>query len=660
MVNRIAAGEIIVGPSNALKEMLENSVDAGANSIEINVKDGGLRSLQITDNGSGIDKNDFDLLCQRHATSKLQTFDDLSALTTYGFRGEALASISYVSKLTVISKQKDSPVAYRANFSNGELHKSSLKPIAGKNGTKFIVEDLFYNNPARAKSFRSASDEYSKILDVVGKYAIHCDGVAFFCKKQGDAHPSLAIQAHISTKERIRSFYGSAIANELLDLKLDSSSSRFEEAVSYGLESVEGLITNANYSSKKSTPYVFFINHRLVTCEPLRRSIASVFQQFLPKGGYPFVYLSLLIKPQNLDVNIHPTKREVRFLHDDEIISLISDEIQSVLEKVDHSRSYQVQTVLPVSLSSTRGYLPSSTGLPVKRVYPQHMVRTDPKQQKLQAVPVSKWKELEATALESQDKESNESTAPERQQKEFKATKLHSIKSLQNQVEAETLPAFTKIFENCSFVGIADYTRRLVAVQYDIKLLLMDYGALCNYLFFQIGITDFGNFGHIEFKSDDLYIRDLIQLAVSEEELDTDFVDRTVDKLVSMRDMLEDYFSILITEDGVIKSLPLFLNNYNPPMAKLPLLLYNLGTLVDWTDEFNCLSSILNELSLFYCPLPLDERSSSSEQLKEMDSTIEHIIIPAWRNRLIATNSMKQYIVEIANLPGLYRVFERC
>lgn len=334
--------------------MLENSVDASSTSIEIIVKDGGLKLLQITDNGSGINKEDLPILCQRFTTSKLREFEDLNKLTTYGFRGEALASISHIAHLTVTTKQKDSPCAWKALFIDGK-QVGDPKAIAGREGTIIQVEDLFYNVTARKRAFKSKNDEYSKILDVVGRYAIHCTHVSFSCKKSGDTHPSLIVSASrknasnsSNTKQkpvevdRIRQVYGSAIANELITVDIPARPE-------YGFLGGKGQITSANYSAKKSIPPVFFINHRSVACDPLRRAILQgVYSKHLPKGGHAFVYLALDFDPRNLDVNIHPTKRDVRFLFEDEVIDMICTSVQEVLAAQGSSRTFQTQTVLTI------------------------------------------------------------------------------------------------------------------------------------------------------------------------------------------------------------------------------------------------------------------------------------------------------------------------
>ena len=161
--------------------------------------------------------DDLPILCERFTTSKLKAFEDLTSIGTYGFRGEALASISHIAHLTVTTKTKETSCAFRAKYADGLLTPGrNPEPCAGRQGTQITVEDLFYNVPTRRRAFRSASEEFSKILDMVGRYAVHCAGVAFSCKKHGDASNSVMIQSAANTVDRIRQIHGSAVANELI------------------------------------------------------------------------------------------------------------------------------------------------------------------------------------------------------------------------------------------------------------------------------------------------------------------------------------------------------------------------------------------------------------------------------------------------------------
>jgi DNA mismatch repair protein MLH1 len=209
----------------------------------------------------------------------LKAFEDLASIGTYGFRGEALASISHVAHLTVTTRTKDSNCAWRACYASGNL--ASAKPgqspepkaVAGRPGTQITVEDLFYDIPSRRKAFRSASEEYNKILDVVGRYAIHCSGVAFSCKKYGDSSTTVSTQASASTVDCIRIIYGSAVANELIEFS--SLNDRF------GFKAT-GWTSNANYHVKKTT-LLLFINHRSVESTNIRKALEQTYSTFLPK-----------------------------------------------------------------------------------------------------------------------------------------------------------------------------------------------------------------------------------------------------------------------------------------------------------------------------------------------------------------------------------------
>ncbi|KAI5282892.1 DNA mismatch repair protein, partial [Ascosphaera acerosa] len=331
---------------HALKELIENSVDAGSTSIEILVKEGGLKLLQITDNGHGIAREDLPILCERFTTSKLKAFEDLSSIGTYGFRGEALASISHIAHLTVTTKTSASSCAWRAHYGDGKLvpakpgQSAEPRPTAGRTGTQITVEDLFYNIPTRRRAFRSASEEYSKILNVVGRYAIHCSNVAFSCRKHGDAGVSISTTPHSATVDRIRQIYGAAVASELIPLEIPEAHS-----APLGFKA-SGYVTTANHQSKRTT-LLLFINHRAVESTPLKRAVEQSYSAFLPKGAHPFAYIDLEIEPHRVDVNVHPTKREVNFLNEDEIVETICLQIRTQLAAVDTSRSFMTQTLLP-------------------------------------------------------------------------------------------------------------------------------------------------------------------------------------------------------------------------------------------------------------------------------------------------------------------------
>eukprot|EP01083_Nonionella_stella_P084629 234326_1 len=351
VVNRIAAGEVIQRPSSALKELLENSLDAQATSIEVSLKDGGLKVLMIVDNGTGIHKDDFEILCRRHTTSKIKKFEDLQDIATFGFRGEALASVSHVSHVTITSMTAGQNCAYRASYKDGEIFvkpdaKKDPVPCAGVKGTQIKMEDLFFNVPIRKQALSRPSEEYNRCLDVVSRYAVHNSHSRFSCKKVGSDKSDVNTMARGRTLEdsraAIRTIYGREIARELMEV------TGADESV--GLE-FKGLVSNVNYSTKKLS-FILFINERLVDCSSLRKSLLGAYGNFLAKRTHPFIYLALKITPQNVDVNVHPTKREVMFLHEEEICDSIHKAIEQKLASANASRTYATQPKLSLTLGS--------------------------------------------------------------------------------------------------------------------------------------------------------------------------------------------------------------------------------------------------------------------------------------------------------------------
>ncbi|KAE8314135.1 histidine kinase-like ATPase [Aspergillus transmontanensis] len=700
VVNKIAAGEIIVAPMHALKELIENAVDAGSTSLEILVKDGGLKLLQITDNGHGIDRDDLPILCERFTTSKLKQFEDLSSIGTYGFRGEALASISHIAHLTVTTKTAGSSCAWRAHYSDGKLvpskpgQPSAPKATAGRGGTQITVEDLFYNVPTRRRAFRSASEEYAKILDVVGRYAVHCSGVAFSCRKHGDSGVSISTPVAANTIDRIRQIHGSAVANELVEFKAEDQKLGFRSS---------GYVTNANYHVKR-TVILLFINHRSVESTAVKRAIEQTYSSFLPKGGHPFAYIDLEIEPHRVDVNVHPTKREVNFLNEDEIIECICQEIKLNLTQVDSSRTFLTQTLLPgvrtmepasrdpdsADVESRTPKAPATT----KKPYEHNLVRTDSKVRKITSMLSPAI--LNATEAETTSGVFDEGLQYEATDREPLRIALTSVKNLRASVRNAMHNTLTETIASHTYVGLVDERRRITAIQSGVKLYLIDYGMFCNEFFYQIGLTDFGNFGVIKLDPAPKLIN-LLQIAAdaereapssrkaksSEINEKNDIFDNAPDlvarALIDRREMLNEYFSLQISAEGELLSLPLLLKGYLPCLGKLPRFLLRLGPYVDWTSEEDCFRTFLRELAAFYTPEqlpppPPPAENDGNEVSPDVDMEdeliknrrlqiarmLEHVVFPALRSRLVATNRLLRGVVEVADLKGLYRVFERC
>lgn len=680
-------------------------MDAGSTSLEVLVKEGGLKLLQLTDNGHGINvgrvrfssiadhelifpqKEDLSILCERFTTSKLKEFEDLTSIGTYGFRGEALASISFIAHLSVTTKTKDSDCAWKAHYEEGKLvptkpgQSAEPKPTAGRQGTQITVEDLFYNVPTRRRAFRSAADEYNKILDVVGKYAVHCSGVAFSCKKHGDSSATIATQTNASTVERIRVIHGSNVANELIEFKSEDGRWGFK---------AQGWTSNANYHVKRTT-LLLFINNRSVESSVIRKAIEQTYSTFLPKGGHPFTYLSLDIDPQRVDVNVHPTKREVNFLNEDEIIEKICNDIRLQLANVDTSRTFMTQSILPGARMPLSAHGADATSnpsaslprTPAPKTYENNLVRTDAKLRKITSMlPPSMTRESTDATDTNADAPIVEEFAYTQSDRQPVVCRLMTIKALRAEVRDAMHNELTEILAGHTFVGIVDERLRLAAIQGGVKLFVVDYGTVCAEYFYQVGLTDFGNFGVIKFRVP-LDVSEVLTLAVEDErsrmqpdeqaEFDTTSVVEAVSQqLVGRREMLLEYFSLEISADGQLLSIPLLMKDYMPSLGKLPRFLLRLGPHVDWTSEKDCFATFLRELASFYVPETLPASRGPAQEVEEdkavagrraeLARAVEHVLFPAFKSRLVATRAMVEAgaVKEVADLKGLYRVFERC
>lgn len=640
-----------------------------------------------------VQKDDLPILAERFTTSKLKTFEDLTSIGTYGFRGEALASISHIAHLTVTTRTKDSDCAWKAAYEAGKLvaprngQTADPIPCAGRQGTQILVEDLFYNVQTRRRAFRSASEEYAKILDMVGRYAIHCQHVAFSCKKHGESGVGLAVPVSATLIDRVCLVYKSTLKNDTLPLMVENQTMKFK---------CEGLVSSANYIGKR-TILLLFINHRSVESQVIRKAVERTYSPFLPKGGKPFVYLSLEIDPAQVDVNVHPTKQEVNFLHEEEIVDLVCREIGVKLAQVDVSRTFKTQSLLSSNKAAqsvdlgarmaSEGQVPTGPATPVFKTpapkpHENNLVRTDSRARKITSM-------LKPTASRDTDMLDDgpspfEDAAYEVIDKEPTPCRLASIKDLRAEVRENMHNAITNAIAEHTFVGVVDENRRIAAIQSGIKLYLVDYGLICSEYFYQLGLTDFGNFGSIRLQTP-LNLNELLRIAAGHESAvaqeqgqtrDTAFWDNVVhtvyEELMGVRAMLHEYFNLEISEDGQLLSVPLLVKGYTPCIGKLPQFLLRLGPHVEWTREKECFGSFLRELASFYVPevlpLPTEPGRTDAEEesavvvarREEVCHALEHVLFPAFKARLIATHELRKGMVEVADLKGLYRVFERC
>lgn len=638
VINQIAAGEIVVGPQNALKELIENSIDAGATRIEVVVKDGGVKLLQVTDNGCGISEADLGLLCKRWCTSKIDSHVDLLKLTSFGFRGEALASISHVSHVTVTTKTKDAPAATRAKYVMGELAETKL--IAGNSGTQIQAQDLFFNNVSRLRALNK-SDCHSKCVEVASKYGIHYD-IDMSMRRQNDSSALFTLRG--SKRDRIKVMYGS-LANDLIDLKTSMDGSDDPEdspAAAFGLRAVSGLVTNPNSSSGSKNTFIFFINNRLVSCEPIRRAFSNIYTRFLPTKGHPFVYLSLDIDPANLDVNVHPTKQEVRFLHESDIVEHLSGLLTATLSSADSSRSYKV---VNARLDKSSYSNPSSSQQP--NTYAHSQNRTDYSQTHLpfkkvrlgdfahdpeasESVGDLTSDLVDDSVNDSANESFNDSQAGDLlDDSSYTPTRLKSIHTLYQEQLNNASPSLAGMFKYHVFVGVVDPLKRICCIQNNLELLLVDYGRVTCEFFYQLALEGFSNYGTVTL----------------DPPVNMDLDPEHVQILENNAPMLSEYFGITF-EDGHLRTLPMLLRNYTFSASKVTMFASRLAKSC-FSEEKTCFSDICHALALLYTA-PIDDSDCVIGLFQRM------------RDVYVPTKDVEPSIIRITSMPNLYKVFERC
>lgn len=311
-INKIAAGEVIERPSSVVKEIVENSIDAGASFITVEIKEGGVSFIKVSDNGSGIKKDEIKTAFLRHATSKMENIEDLESIYSLGFRGEALASIASVSQVELITKTKDDNSGTSIEINGGEV--IDIKDIGATDGTSVCVRNLFYNVPARRKFLKKASTESSFISEIINKFALGHPEISF--KYINNNTVILHTSGNNDLKTAIFHVYGKETVNKMYDISYKSKD--FE---------LEGYIGFPELSRANRTYENLFINGRFVKNTTVSSAIEDAYKTRLLIGKFPVFVLSLTVPPSFVDVNVHPTKLEVRFNDDDEIYNFINKSV---------------------------------------------------------------------------------------------------------------------------------------------------------------------------------------------------------------------------------------------------------------------------------------------------------------------------------------------
>src|SRR5438067_2116871 len=331
VANKIAAGEVVERPASVVKELLENSLDAGATDLRIEVDAGGRRLIRIIDDGCGMSRDDAMLAFERHATSKLRDVKDLLSIATLGFRGEALPSIASVSRLLLETRAAEETTGARVEIAGGKMLRCEEAALAG--GTSITVRDLFFNVPARRKFLRSEQTELAHIASLVTHYSLaHRDKSFHLTSGAGEL---LRVTPVATLRERVYQVFGSQILDELVDLgaceRTVLAPEGPDEEPAARVFRLSGFISRPQIQKANRNSIFTFVNGRLIRDRVLLHAISSAYHNLMPQACYPFALLFLESDCEEVDVNVHPSKTEVRFRHGSFVHDFLRDSIRELL-----------------------------------------------------------------------------------------------------------------------------------------------------------------------------------------------------------------------------------------------------------------------------------------------------------------------------------------
>ncbi|MDR0420539.1 MAG: DNA mismatch repair endonuclease MutL [Prevotellaceae bacterium] len=317
VANQIAAGEVIQRPASVIKELIENSVDAGSTSVNVIVKDAGRTLIQVIDNGSGMSDTDARLSFERHATSKISSADDLLKLYTFGFRGEALASIASIAEVELKTRRQEDETGTQIMINASAL--VSQETISCPAGSSFSIRNLFFNVPARRKFLKSDNAELKHIINEFQRVALCNPNIEFSLTSNGTVIYNLP-KGNI--RQRVAGIFGKNTGNNLLSVQVDTS-----------IVKIDGYISKPEQTRKTIGEQFFFANNRFFKSAYFQKAVFNAYEQLIPSGTYPAFFLYLTVEPENLDVNIHPTKVEIKFSEEQTIWQILNAAIREALGK---------------------------------------------------------------------------------------------------------------------------------------------------------------------------------------------------------------------------------------------------------------------------------------------------------------------------------------
>ncbi len=456
VVMQIAAGEIVQRPANAIKELLENSLDAGATKVSVYANE--LAKLQVVDNGSGVMKEDFGQLCVRHSTSKLRQMTDLQTISTFGFRGEGLASVSAVSHVSVRSRTRTSEVAFEAAFDKGAV-KGAVKPVPGNPGTSITVESLYYNDKEKRDFYAAkVGDEMKAIEKLIQSYAIHNSNVAFSFKREKTTALIVSTPGATTPLAVIAAVYSKHAADNLLPLSLNLQE--------LGIR-IDGYVSNGLYSGPK-TQWILFVNNRLITDAPeFRKAVKGAYDQvYKQQKKKPLAYISISVDPRNVDVNCDPCKARVRILRDVEAAASLRERLVSMLTTFETTQK-QVAHQLQQTLTGKEPEAKKAKKSSPKDKTP-NAAATSPVSKVMQRVPVSPKAVQHSSA---------------------------AVQSILSEFAEAWMPEWTTLFKKHHFVGVVEPSNSVV--QIDDALYMVNHVVVSRAIAFQYAVATIGKYERV-------------------------------------------------------------------------------------------------------------------------------------------------------------------
>jgi len=330
--NKIAAGEVVERPSSIVKELVENSIDAQSRHIDVEILDGGISFIRITDDGSGMSPEDAQLSILRHATSKIRLAEDLSTIHSLGFRGEALPSIAAVSKFSLTTRRHDNePLATYIEIAGGMI--ADIREAGGNVGTTIIVKDLFFNTPARKKFLKTVSTEGSHINDILVKLALSYPNIAF--KLLNNNRLVLSTPGNNQLQDTLTSLYGQKIAPDLLPISYNNDVDKIH---------ISGYLGKPTLLKSNRQWQTFIVNSRVINSRSIAKALDNAYHSLLPKSGYPLTVLNINVNTETIDVNVHPQKSEIKFSDEQKLFRAVYKAVTEVLSAA-HTPSQLAATV---------------------------------------------------------------------------------------------------------------------------------------------------------------------------------------------------------------------------------------------------------------------------------------------------------------------------